>query len=132
MRLAKLGKEMLFSVEQAFVGREEIRAPLKTPAWEANQEFEDASNHRNEKKGGSYCRCPLPSPPNPPPFFPSSLSPTRSDSCYAGCFIANSFWNSFGETSCNGSDPGHDRRKDSDDFLAFKYIIRVRYVWPCH
>ena len=43
MRLAKLGKEMLFSVEQAFVGREEIRAPLKTPAWEANQEFEDAS-----------------------------------------------------------------------------------------
>ena len=27
---------MLFSAEQAFVGREEIRAPLKTPAWEAN------------------------------------------------------------------------------------------------
>ena len=27
---------MLFSVEQAFVGREEIRAPLKTPAWEAS------------------------------------------------------------------------------------------------
>ena len=26
-------KGMLFSVEQAFVGREEIRAPLKTPAW---------------------------------------------------------------------------------------------------
>ena len=26
---------MLFSVEQAFVGREEIRAPRKTPAWEA-------------------------------------------------------------------------------------------------
>ena len=26
---------MLFSVEQAFVGREEIRAPLKSPAWEA-------------------------------------------------------------------------------------------------
>ena len=26
---------MLFSVEQAFVGREEIRVPLKTPAWEA-------------------------------------------------------------------------------------------------
>ena len=26
---------MLFSVEQAFVGKEEIRAPLKTPAWEA-------------------------------------------------------------------------------------------------
>ena len=26
---------MLFSVEQAFVGRDEIRAPQKTPAWEA-------------------------------------------------------------------------------------------------
>ena len=26
---------MLFSVEQAFVGRDENRAPLKTPAWEA-------------------------------------------------------------------------------------------------
>ena len=26
---------MLSSVEQAFVGREEIRTPLKTPAWEA-------------------------------------------------------------------------------------------------
>ena len=26
---------MLSSVEQAFVGREEIRAALKTPAWEA-------------------------------------------------------------------------------------------------
>ena len=26
---------MLSSVEQAFVGREEIRAPLKAPAWEA-------------------------------------------------------------------------------------------------
>ena len=26
---------MLFSVEQAFVRREEMRVPLKTPAWEA-------------------------------------------------------------------------------------------------
>ena len=26
---------MLFSVEQAFVGRDEKRAPLKTPVWEA-------------------------------------------------------------------------------------------------
>ena len=25
----------MFSVEQAFVGRDEKRAPLKTPAWEA-------------------------------------------------------------------------------------------------
>ena len=29
------GKGMLSSVDQAFVGREEIRAPLKMPAWEA-------------------------------------------------------------------------------------------------
>ena len=34
--MAKLGKGMLSSVEQAFVGRDEKRAPLKTPAWEAN------------------------------------------------------------------------------------------------
>ena len=26
---------MLFSAEQAFVGRDERRAPLKTPVWEA-------------------------------------------------------------------------------------------------
>ena len=36
MWLAKHGKGMLSSVEQAFVGRDEKRAPLKTPAWEAN------------------------------------------------------------------------------------------------
>ena len=29
---------MLFSVEQAFVSRDEKRAPPKTPAWEANSE----------------------------------------------------------------------------------------------
>ena len=33
---------MLYSVEQAFVGREEIRAPLKTPAWEATFLWEEA------------------------------------------------------------------------------------------
>ena len=27
---------MLFSVEQEFVGRDEIRVSLKTPAWEVN------------------------------------------------------------------------------------------------
>ena len=32
----KQWKGMLFSVEQAFVGRDEIQAPLKMPAWEAN------------------------------------------------------------------------------------------------
>ena len=35
MRLAMHGKGMLSSVEQVFVGRDEKRAPLKTPAWEA-------------------------------------------------------------------------------------------------
>ena len=71
MRLAKLGKEMLFSVEQAFVGREEIRAPLKTPAWEANQEFEDASNHRNEQKGALIAGVPYPQRPSFFPFLPT-------------------------------------------------------------
>ena len=33
--MAKLGKGMSFSVEQAFVGRGEIRAPLKTRTWKA-------------------------------------------------------------------------------------------------
>ena len=33
--MAKLGKGMLFLVKQAFVGRDEIPAPLKIPAWEA-------------------------------------------------------------------------------------------------
>ena len=35
MWLAKHRKGMLSSDEQAFVGRDEKRAPLKTPAWEA-------------------------------------------------------------------------------------------------
>ena len=35
MSLAKLGKGMSFLVKQAFVGRDETRAPLKSPAWEA-------------------------------------------------------------------------------------------------
>ena len=35
MWLAKLGKGMLSSVEQVFVGRDEGWAPLKTPVWEA-------------------------------------------------------------------------------------------------
>ena len=35
MCLAKHGKRMLCSVEQAFVGRDEKRAPLKTPSWVA-------------------------------------------------------------------------------------------------
>ena len=31
---------MLSSLEQAFVGRDEKRAPLKTPAWEARLLFD--------------------------------------------------------------------------------------------
>ena len=31
---------MLSSLEQAFVGRDEKRAPLKTPAWEARHLFD--------------------------------------------------------------------------------------------
>ena len=34
MCLAKLGKGMLFLVERVFLERDEIRAPLKTPACE--------------------------------------------------------------------------------------------------
>ena len=41
MGLAKLGKGMLFSVEQAFVGRDERRAPLKRPAREATNRRDD-------------------------------------------------------------------------------------------
>ena len=37
MCLPKLRKGMLSSVEQAFVGKDEKRAPLKTPAWEATK-----------------------------------------------------------------------------------------------
>ena len=33
---------MLFSVEQAFVGRDEKRTPLKTPAWEATSKYAQA------------------------------------------------------------------------------------------
>ena len=40
-----MGKKiMLFSVEQAFVGRDKIRAPLKTPAWEAKQSLNSQIN----------------------------------------------------------------------------------------
>ena len=34
--MAKLGKGMLFSVEQAFLGRDEIRASLKMPVLEGS------------------------------------------------------------------------------------------------
>ena len=34
--------------------------------------------------GGGKGEKRLPSLPNPPPFFPSSLSPTPFDACYAG------------------------------------------------
>ena len=44
MGLANFGKGMLFSVAQVFVGRDEIQAPLKMPAWEA-REYECKSPH---------------------------------------------------------------------------------------
>ena len=44
MWLAKLGKGMLFSVEQAFVGRDERQAPLKILAWEATEITEQQGN----------------------------------------------------------------------------------------
>ena len=37
MQKKNSGNEMLFLVEQAFVGRDEKRNPLKTPLWEAIQ-----------------------------------------------------------------------------------------------
>ena len=50
-----LGKGMLSSVEQAFVGRDERRAPLKTPAWEASVRIKQA---RSQKKchRHNFCR----------------------------------------------------------------------------
>ena len=36
---------MLSSVEQAFVGRDEKRTPLKTPAWEASLQFKRGKNN---------------------------------------------------------------------------------------
>ena len=47
---------MLSLLEQAFVGRDEKRAPLKTPAWEARLLFD-------QKNKGA------PPPPGPSPGF---------------------------------------------------------------
>ena len=40
---------MLSSVEQAFVGRDEKRAPLKTPAWEATLRVDACFFKKGEK-----------------------------------------------------------------------------------
>ena len=40
------GKGMLSSVEREFVGRDEKRAPLKTPAWEATILCEGNIKHK--------------------------------------------------------------------------------------
>ena len=40
---------MLSLVEQAFVGRDERRASLKTPAWEAMGVFQDAADKQHWK-----------------------------------------------------------------------------------
>ena len=47
---------MLFSVEQAFVGRDEIQAPLKTPAWEAR-----FCEHLNDCSSNFTCQVARPS-----------------------------------------------------------------------
>ena len=39
---------MLFPAEQAFVGRDEKRAPLKTPAWEASIDLKQRHFWRSE------------------------------------------------------------------------------------
>ena len=87
---------MLFSVEQVFVGRDETRAPLKTPAWEAKFMTADDSikcqcAHSGMKSGrfqnSRVCLQAFPSflphPPPPPtlllaPFFTLSLTPVPS------------------------------------------------------
>ena len=48
----------------------------------AKQEFADASVRSNEQKGVLIAGVPYPLSPTPPPFFPSSLSPTLFDACY--------------------------------------------------
>ena len=69
---------MLSLVEQAFVGREEIRAPLKTPAWEATSYIDTAIGfpaNNNLLKGDLqlYLWCypvlQLLKPANPPCLF---------------------------------------------------------------
>ena len=47
---------MLSSVEQAFVGRDDIRAPLKTPAWEANTNVDnrERARARDKNKGDEF------------------------------------------------------------------------------
>ena len=40
--MAKLARGRLSSVEQPFVGRDENRAPLKSPAWEARDRHTSA------------------------------------------------------------------------------------------
>ena len=46
---------MLSSVEQAFVGRDEKRAPLKTPAWEAR--VPHSRSHLEVNAGGLWDTC---------------------------------------------------------------------------
>ena len=59
---------MLFSVEQAFVGRDEKRAPLKTIAWEATPEaatrrtqsltfVSQSRNNSKRKYKKAWCSC---------------------------------------------------------------------------
>ena len=53
---------MLFSVEQAFVGREEIRAPLKRPAGEASLLLDGSRKKQTQNLSamGDYLRLTAP------------------------------------------------------------------------
>ena len=73
---------MLSSVEQAFVGREEIRAPLKTPAWEATSSPEGVlriSSDRDDQMGAKIKtqKNPLGFKQNPKKSLDQNLSPQK-------------------------------------------------------
>ena len=51
----------------------------RQPAWQVRGE-----GGRKVRKWGKVKGSPLPSLPNPPPFFPSSPSPTPFNACHAG------------------------------------------------
>ena len=70
---------MLFSVEQAFLGSDERRAPLKSPAWEATKELEMEFKFLRRSCKLSFA---------PTLLFPfPALLPQHADSLLAGYFF---------------------------------------------
>ena len=61
---------MLFSVEQAFVGRDEKRAPLKTPAWETRANARYLKSNSCVQAHFSSTHPPLWMAAPPPNIFP--------------------------------------------------------------